>query len=191
MPSKNRRELIISTWRRLGEPRVGEKELRRIQRALVKMFGPGAEQSPSAMARVLADEGADLHHPEIIEFDAIWRESQLELEEKKFREIQDLCSAERLTLTRAEELFDRLEKLRREFERGDDEQALVQLRRLAVETRAASQALAKDRTLAEAVRAEQIELAEWLKVWIQTPALFTDWLDLRRRSTDFRKKFLT
>ena len=31
-------------------------------------------------------------------------------------------------------------------------------------------------------RAEQAEIAEWLKVWIQTPILFADWLELRRRS---------
>jgi len=26
-------------------------------------------------------------------------------------------------------------------------------------------------------------------VWLQTPNLFDDWLDLRRRSPDFRNKF--
>ena len=59
------------------------------------------------------------------------------------------------------------------------------------EARQAVQALAKDRTLSSAVRAEQSEVAAWLSVWSQTPALFTDWLELRRRSPEFRKKFLT
>jgi len=33
------------------------------------------------------------------------------------------------------------------------------------------------------------EAAQWLAVWLQSPELFSDWLDLRRRSPDFRKKF--
>ena len=49
--------------------------------------------------------------------------------------------------------------------------------------------LARDRKLSLEERAEQEEIVEWLKVWIQTPSLFADWLELRRRSTDFQKKF--
>jgi len=185
----SKREFIVMTWERLGAGRIGRKKLRAVQNALAKEFG--ASQSPASIARMLSDAGAELNHPEIIEFDAKWREAQLELEEKKFRGIEDLFRTERLTLARAEELIDRMETLRREFERHEDEQALAQLRRAAVEARTASQALAKDRTLAASIRAEQSELAEWLRVWIQTPALLADWLELRRRSPDFRNKFLT
>ena len=33
------------------------------------------------------------------------------------------------------------------------------------------------------------EAAQWLTVWLQSPELFSDWLDLRRGSAEFRKRF--
>jgi hypothetical protein len=60
---------------------------------------------------------------------------------------------------------------------------------LVVNARQVAELLVKDRTLNQTQRAEQAEIAEWLKVWIQTPSLFADWLELRRRSPDFQKKF--
>ena len=38
---------------------VGEPELGEIQAVLFKQLGAGAEMSPAAIARVLADEGAE------------------------------------------------------------------------------------------------------------------------------------
>ena len=35
------------------------------------------------------------------------------------------------------------------------------------------------------------EVSHWLTVWLQSPELFSDWLDLRRRSPEFRKRFET
>jgi hypothetical protein len=60
---------------------------------------------------------------------------------------------------------------------------------MAVNGRQIAESLAKDRTLNQPQRAEQAEIAEWLKVWIQTPSLFEDWLELRRRAPDFKGRF--
>src|SRR5690349_5464129 len=77
MSARTKRELAIEVWSRRGRAAVGQSELREIQRAMAKQFGAGAVDSPAAIARMLADEGADLRHPEVIEFDAHWREAQL------------------------------------------------------------------------------------------------------------------
>jgi len=189
MPNKNRRELIISSWRRLGEPRVGEKELRRIQRALVELFGPGGEQSPSAMGRVLADEGAELHHPEISEFDARWRGMQINRRTKRFRSLENLLQKERLSLGHAETLMEKFEELRQRFEAEGDGEALGSLNSLAVDVRRSAELMASDPNADGQLRAEQTEIVEWLKVWIQTPNLFTNWIELRKRSAEFKGKF--
>ena len=34
-----------------------------------------------------------------------------------------------------------------------------------------------------------MEVAHWLTVWLQNPALFADWLALRRESAEFRERF--
>jgi hypothetical protein len=184
----SRRELIVEVWNRLGRPAIGEAELREIQQSIRKPL-IRSNESPAAIARMLADEGADLRHPEVIEFDARWREAQIQAEVSKFNGLEDFLTGKPLRLNKAEALFERLERLRQTLERSGDQMALEQTRDMVINARQAAELLVKDRTLDPIERAEQVEIVEWLKVWIQTPNLFEDWLDLRRRSPDFRKKF--
>jgi hypothetical protein len=183
--------LIIEMWEGLGRAIVGEPELREIQLAVRKRFGQGADLSPAAIARVLADAGAALRHPEVIEFDARWREAKIEVEASKFKGLERLVSDKPLRLKQARTLIGRLETLRQSFEKLTDHVALQHLRSMAVEARKAAQSLAKNHSVNQTVRREQAEIAEWLAVWIQTPNLFDDWLDLRRRSSQFREDFLS
>ena len=72
-----KRELIIEVWEQLNCESVGARELAEIQRSVGNRFGAGAIESPTAIARLLADEGAVLRHPEVIDYDAEWRERNL------------------------------------------------------------------------------------------------------------------
>jgi len=186
---RTKRALIVALWNRLGRSSIGESELRKIQGSIRRQFGQGGEESPAAIARVLADEGAELRHPEIIEFDARWREAEIESDAARFKGLEDFLLGQPLRLKKAEALIKRLEKLRKNSERTGDQTTLKQVRTMVANARQVAESLGKDRTLDPLERSEQAELAEWLKVWIQTPNLFADWLDLRRRSPDFRKKF--
>jgi hypothetical protein len=186
---RTKRELIVAVWNHLGRIAVGESELREIQRSIRSQFGRGASESPAAIARVLADEGAELRHPEVIEFDARWREAEIESDVARLKGLEDFLSGKPLRLKKAEALIKRLEKLWKAAERAGDQTTLKQMRNMVVNARQVAESLAKDRTLDPVERVEQAELAAWLKVWIQTPNLFEDWLELRRRSPDFRKKF--
>ena len=187
--STTKRGLMVELWDRLGRPAIGERELREIQRSVRKQFGPGADESPAGIARVLADEGAELRHPEVIEFDARWREAKIESDSAAFNGLEDLLTGRPLRLRKAEALIEKLEKLRLNLSGSGNQIAAKQARDMAASARQTAELLAKDRTLSQTERAEQAEIAEWLKVWIQTPSLFADWLDLRRRSPEFQKKF--
>jgi hypothetical protein len=184
-----KRELIIAVWSHLGRPAIGEKQLRAVQGAIRAQLGAGALASPAAIARVLADEGAELRHPEVIEFDARWRELQIKSTDKEVDGLDNLSSEKPLRLKQAESFIKKLEKLRQRAERAGEQQALRRLRDVAISAKQAAQSLAGTRALAEPVRAEQAEIAQWLGVWIQTPNLFAEWLELRRRSPEFRKRF--
>jgi len=70
--------VIVKTWVELGKPPVNAGLLRTIHSRLIEAFGNIEVAGPAAIARVLADEGAELKHPEIIETDAEWRESRIE-----------------------------------------------------------------------------------------------------------------
>lgn len=186
---RTRRELTIEVWVGLGRAAVGENELREIQRAIAKQFGVGAVDSPASIARLLAGEGAELRHPEVIEFDAHWRQAWIEKNAADFSVFDRFDAAKPLRLKQAETLIKKLEKLRKKFARAGDEQGLRQLLDGVVSAKQAAQSLAKSDQLDRRGRSEQAEIAEWLAVWIRTPKLFAEWLELRRRSPDFRLRF--
>ena len=189
--SGNKRGLIIEVWDRLGRSAIGECELREIQQAVRSKFGDCAEEGPAAIARILADEGAELRHPEVIEFDACWREAKLQKGGGQLKGLADFLAGKPLRLKKAEALIKKLERLRQRAEKAGDQIAAREARTMAGTARQVAELMAKDRKLNQLQCDEQAEIAEWLKVWIQTPSLFTDWLDLRRRSPEFQKKFST
>ncbi len=187
----SKQAFIVAEWHRLGGKAIGRKELRKIQRALHEKFGEGGVESPAKLARVLADEGAELRHPEVIEFDAEWREKKIEKETTKFSGLERFLNAKPMRLDEAESLIKKLEQTRQSSEHKEDVLNVQRLLDIAINARRAAELLANDSTLKQTQRKEQKEIAQWLAVWLQTPNIFDDWLDLRRRSPDFRKKFST
>lgn len=179
---------ILKLWLELGRPPVDAQFLQNVQQELAKS-SEDPTISPASVARLLADEGAELRHPEIIESDVRWRESLVNSRMDKFAAVEPLSSGARLNIHDAGMLISKMEMLRQEFERGDDDTGLDELRTLAAGARRRAEVMGKSRKLDEKVRVEQSEVAEWLKVWLQTPMLFENWLELRRRSEEFRRKF--
>jgi hypothetical protein len=184
-----RREKVVAIWRGLSEPEIGGEELRRIQQALGGDSGEAGVASPAAIARMLADEGAKLRHPEVIEYDAHWREAVIKSEVEVFSGLEDFAVDGPISRQQAEALINELERLRQRFVKEANREALADLTMFAANTRRAAQSFAKNRASDPARGAEQSEIAEWLKVWIQTPNLFADWLALRKRSAEFRERF--
>ena len=182
-------QLIIKEWQRLGGEPIGQAELCAIQQALRETLGENAVEGPAMIARRLADLGADLRHPEVIEFDAKWRAAEIEKQTRIFRGLERLVETKPLCCSEAQLLIKRLEEARRNCARSKDEVTEQHLRDLAISARRTAQSLANDSHLSRAQRDEQEEIAQWLAVWLQSPALFADWLDLRIRSADFRRRF--
>jgi hypothetical protein len=187
---RTKQELMIAVWDDLGRGMVGASELRKIQRSIRDRFGEGAVESPAAIARVLADEGAELRHPEVIELDARWRQSKISRAAKRLGGLEAVAGGNPLRFGQAEALINNLEGLRKESEKAGDKTAAQSAQKIAVEAREIAHSMARDPTLDQTLRSEQAEIGEWLTVWIQTPGLFEEWLELRRRSVDFREKFL-
>src|SRR5215472_6575877 len=118
---KTKQDLIIETWESLDCESVGAKELEEIQRVIDKRFGEGAIESPASVARTLADEGAVLRHPEVLECDARWRE----------RKTNDAPVPDGMTfagLQEAAESIRELEHVRRRLKQDSDDSGLARLR---------------------------------------------------------------
>src|SRR5215208_4650196 len=67
-------QLILEVWKNTGSDIVSAPELESIRQALSERFG--SESSPASIARVLADHGAHLSHPEILQLDTRCRQQQ-------------------------------------------------------------------------------------------------------------------
>jgi len=175
-----REEVAIRVWQEIGSESVGAAELERIQKVVIKELGAGAVDSPASVARTLADAGARLRHPEILECDTRWREERLfsfvTRGEFGFNSVAEAVAS-----------FARLEQLRQEFAAAADELRLGHLRQLALQLRREFALLSGLKSVEESQRVLARELDQWLAVWLQTPELFTDWLSLRRRSPEFIK----
>ena len=187
--TKSCRDTVVAIWRDLGSPAVGARELTQLHGALAEEFGLDAVPSPARIARELAQEGAALRHPEIIESDARWRESQMAGQMNAFESLRPFQTGMPLQLKQAAVLVAELEALRVLFVNASDEVALADLKTVAIEARQAAKRHAQDESLSSADGEVQTEISEWFRVWLQTPNLFGQWLELRRSSAAFKEMF--
>jgi hypothetical protein len=180
--SRTKRDLMIEVWEHLDCESVGAAELEEIGRVVRERFGEGAVESPVMVARLLADEGAELRHAEVLELDAQQRAA--DPYEAMFRNVLKFSN-----FAQAASSIRNLENLRRQFARKKDATGLRRVREVALKGKQRAQMIARNAKVDERKRAEKAEIAEWFTVWLQTPEIFQDWLDLRQRSKDFRERF--
>ena len=177
-----KRELIIEVWEQLDCESVGAKELGEIQRFVRERLGEGAVDSPAAIARLLADEGAVLRHPEVIDCDADWR--------VRASAVSELPAAVNFEgLEAAAEAIKVIDDLQQELEAETRETDLMRLREAVQAIRKDRLLVARSKVVAEQVSEEAAEIAEWLRVWLTSPDIFLDWLELRQQSLDFINRF--
>jgi len=175
-------DLIIEVWEHLDCESVGAHELEQIQQALREKFGEGALESPASIARTVANEGAVLRHPEVFDCDLKWRKQNVD--DLKFQEELDFSS-----LSGAFQSMVKLEERRLALQTNDDTRGLTQLRDIVTSARKDSLLRARSKIIDPVQREEAKEVSQWLTIWLQAPELFSDWLDLRRRAPEFRKRF--
>ncbi|HEX3558401.1 MAG TPA: hypothetical protein VHU19_04310 [Pyrinomonadaceae bacterium] len=180
--ARTKRDLMIEVWEHLDCETVGAQELEAVAEAVRERFGEGAVESPAVAARLLADEGAELRHAEVLELDARWRTA--DPYEAMFRNILRFSTFEEAAAS-----VRRLENLRRQFARTGDREGLRLVREAALKGKQRAQMIARNNSVGERKRAEKAEIAEWFTVWLNQPELFEDWLSLRQSSKDFRARF--
>jgi hypothetical protein len=172
--ARNKRELTIAVLEQLDCESVGAVELQTIQDSLREVFGDGAVDSPAAIARVLADEGANLRHPEILECDVRWRLQQVSSDEFDFGNLD--VTADRLT---------RLAEQSEEMDSTEE----VRLREQIDSWLREAELLSSSKVISESEKAMAQEIRSWLGIWLQNPQIFSDWLSLRLRAPEFLEKF--
>jgi hypothetical protein len=180
--SRTKRDLMIEVWEELDCESVGARELEAVLEAVRERFGDGALESPAATARLLADEGAELRHAEVLDMDARWRTQ--DAYEPMFRNIVKFSNFDEAAAT-----IRRLENLRKQFARNGDREGMRRVLAAALKGKRRALMISRNAKVIERKREEKAEMAEWFTVWLNQPEIFEDWLALRHRSKEFRERF--
>ena len=182
--SRTKFDLIMEVWEALDCESVGRIELEAIEEAVRGHFGDGAVETPMTLARMLADEGAELRHSEILKLDVERRTEDAYA--APFRNLIKFGN-----FAEAETTLKNLENLRQKFVRENDREGLRRLKAKTVQAKERAQMISKNARVAPEKREEKAEIAEWFKIWLETPQIFASWLALRKRSPDFQERFLS
>lgn len=180
--SRNKTELIIEVWEKLDCESVGATEIEAIETAVAGVFGKPAVESPMKIARLLADEGAELRHSEIM--DLYVRRASVRPYAAVFENILDTGE-----LATALSSIRQMENLRRKFKTETDREGLRLLRKKAIDEKERNREIAGRSKTSQIERLTAGEIAEWLTLWLQSPEIFETWVRLRRESPDFISKF--
>ncbi len=180
--SKTKADLAIEVWEKLDCENVGAAEIEAIEIVLREQFGQQAVDSPMRIARLLADEGAALRHAEIMElYLARAADRPYEAAFKNLLDITGLESA--LTAIR------NLERLRLKYIYVNDREGLRLVREAGIAAKENAAETAARPRADTVLRHVNAEIAEWFRVWLQTPDMFENWVELRQVSRDFKVKF--
>jgi len=168
-----REAFIVEVWEGSGKEVIGADELTAIQDAVVEKFGSAATPSPALIARVLADEGARLAHPQILQADSRWREQHF------------FFTSDNL-------VFDTLNSALAFIDKVQQSDATQERLRLSVQqVKTELDALAASQTVTLKHRELAREVSQWLTIWLQNPQIFAEWLALRQSTAEFQELFGT
>ena len=83
----------------------------------------------------------------------------------------------------------RLDELFRKFQNDGEHAAAERVLEVARLGRRRAEMIARNHKVEPEKRAEKEEIMQWFKVWLETPDAFFDWLEVRKASPDFQKRF--
>lgn len=173
---------MIEVWEKLDCENIGAAEIEAIETVVADQYGRSAVDSPMIIARLLADEGAQLRHSEIMAL-YVERASDRPYDAalRNILSTSNLASIER-------SLRD-LENLRRKYKAENDKEGLRLVRETAIEGRKNVIKLAEKPNASEQARLLNEEIANWLRIWLETPEIFEHWVEIRKSSAEFIRAF--
>src|ERR1700719_930962 len=174
--SPTKKKVILEIARELSAPRFTPAEVEQIRRQLIARMGSGGKTSADYIAGVLETAGMRI----------VWS-TKADTEGQYEEEFQDLLHF--ATLEDAEMCIVRLDELLRKFKEDDEHAAVERVLEVARMGRRRAEMIARNHKVEPEKRAEKEEIMQWFKVWLDTPDAFFDWLEVRKSSPDFQKRF--
>jgi hypothetical protein len=179
MPGKSKRELILEIFAEEGFKELGDEEIRRINERLAAIHGRGGVASPAYIANILISAGKTVRYQ-----DSLTGGSEPD------RYAEDFAGLLKFdTLSAAESSIRAIDRFFRRFLAEGDEEGMARCREVAQRGRLRARLIAGNEQVAAEKRAEKEEISFWFDLWLRTPDLFEDWIELRKNSPDYRRRF--
>jgi hypothetical protein len=173
---KTKKALILETAREINVQKWTPAEIDQLRRRLIAEHGETGKTGSEYIADVLKDAG----HRVLLSF-------QEEAEEQYEEEFEDLLHFK--TLEDAEVSIMRLDELMRKFRAHEEPAAVHRVLDVARLGKRRAEMIARNPKVEAHKREEKVEIANWFRIWLETPDAFFDWLDVRKQSPEFRAKF--
>jgi hypothetical protein len=173
---KSKKDLILETAREIGASKWTLAEIDQLRRRLQAEHGDAGKTSSEYIGDVLKTAG--------------WKvllTLQEEAEEQYEEEFEDLLHFK--TLEDAEVSIMRLDELMRKFQAHGEHAAVERVLGIARLGKRRAEMISRNHKVEPHKREEKVEIANWFRIWLETPDAFFDWLDVRKQSPDFRTRF--
>jgi hypothetical protein len=173
---KSKKDLILETAREIGASKWTLAEIDQLRRRLQAEHGEAGKTSSEYIGDVLKTAG--------------WKvllTLQEEAEEQYEEEFEDLLHFK--TLEDAEVSIMRLDELMRKFKAHGEHAAVERVLGVARLGKRRAEMISRNHKVEPHKREEKVEIANWFRIWLETPDAFFDWLDVRKQSPDFKTRF--
>jgi hypothetical protein len=171
-----KKALILKAARAIGAQSFTPAEIEQLRRRLIAEHGEEAKTGSDYIADVLKSAGM-----------RVVLSQQEEAEEQYEEEFEDLLHFK--TLEDAELSIMRLDELMRKFQTHGERAAVERVLNVARLGKRRAEMISRNPKVEPNKRAEKVEIANWFRIWLETPDAFFDWLDVRKQTADFQTKF--
>lgn len=178
-PRASKKQILLDFFRGQGKQRLEVGDLRAAQDELRRQLGPGDRTSFGYIASTMRAAGCEVRHEDRYSDPVMPEPYATRL--KGALEFHDLASAEQSLL--------RLDAIYREYLSVADRRGAAMVCALVKKGKLRARSLAASPRVQAQKRQEKQEIASWFHVWLETPDLFAEWLELRKSSDEFRGLF--
>lgn len=175
-PLKTKKAFILAAAVEIGAERFTPAEIDQLRRKLIAEHGEEGKAGSDYIADVLKSAG----------FRVVLTQQE-EAEEQYEEEFDDLLHFK--TFEDAEVSLMRLDELVRKFRKQGERAAVERVLEIARLGKRRAEMIAHNVKVNVAKRAEKEEIAVWFRIWLETPDVFFNWLDVRKQSPEYRERF--
>lgn len=176
MSDKTKKAMILEAAEEIHAPKWTPAEIDQLRRRLLAEHQEAGKVSSDYIVDVLKDAGMK-----------VALSQQEEAEEQFEEEFEDLLHFK--TLQDAEVSLMRLDELMRRFRTHGEKAAVDRVLDVARLGKRRAEMIARNHKVEPHKREEKEEIANWFRIWLETPDAFFNWLDLRKQSPEFQSRF--